>query len=64
MAHALVPMGLAWYAPEIGVLMLMVLFITFGFGALRVNPNRLQSGAIFGTTGGGGRRVRHRRAGR
>lgn len=50
MAHALVPMGLAWYAPEIGVLMLMVLFITFGFGALRVNPNRLQSGAIFGTT--------------
>lgn len=49
MAHALVPMGLAWYAPEIGVLMLMVLFITFGFGALRVNPNRLRSGAIFGT---------------
>lgn len=47
MAHALVPLGLAWYAPEIGVLMLMVLFITFGFGALRVNPNRLRSGAIF-----------------
>jgi diguanylate cyclase (GGDEF)-like protein len=49
MAHALVPLGLAWYAPEIGVPMLMVLFITFGFGALRVNPNRLRSGAILGT---------------
>lgn len=48
MVHALVPLGFAWYAPEIGVLLLMVLFITFAFGSLRVNPQRLLSGPIFG----------------
>lgn len=49
LAHAGVNLGFTLYAPEIGVLLLMVLFILFAFGALRVNPRRVLSGPLLGS---------------
>jgi len=49
LAHAAVNLGFTLYAPEIGVLLLMVLFILFAFGALRVNPRRAMSGPLLGS---------------
>ncbi|MET0335015.1 MAG: GGDEF domain-containing protein [Rhizobacter sp.] len=43
MAHAVVNLGFTWFAPEVGVLMMMVLFILFAFGALRVEARRVMS---------------------
>lgn len=48
-AHALVNLFFTWYAPQIGVLLMMVLFILFAFGALRVDPKRLASGPLLGS---------------
>ena len=50
LAHAAVNLGFTLYAPEIGVLLMMVLFILFAFGALRVNPRRVLSGPLLGST--------------
>lgn len=48
LVHAAVNLGLTLFAPEIGVLLMMVLFILFAFGALRVNPRRALSGPMLG----------------
>jgi diguanylate cyclase len=47
--HAAVNLGFTLYAPQIGVLLMMVLFILFAFGALRVNPRRVLSGPLLGS---------------
>jgi len=47
--HAVVNLGFTLYAPEIGVLQMMVLFILFAFGALRVDPRRTLSGPLLGS---------------
>lgn len=49
LAHAAVNLGFTLYAPQIGVLLMMVLFILFAFGALRVNPRRALSGPLLGS---------------
>lgn len=48
-AHAAVHLGFAWYAPEVGVLLVMLLFIVFAFGALRVDSRRIASGSLLGS---------------
>ncbi len=48
LAHAAVALGFTLYAPEIGVLFIMVLFILFAFGALRLNPKQLGSAPMLG----------------
>ena len=48
MVHAVVNLGFTLYAPHVGVLLMMVLFILFAFGALRVNPRRALSGPLLG----------------
>jgi diguanylate cyclase (GGDEF)-like protein len=48
-AHAAVNLGFTWWAPGIGVLLMMVLFILFAFGALRVDPRRIASGPLVGS---------------
>lgn len=49
LAHAAVNLGFTLYAPQVGVLLMMVLFILFTFGALRVNPRRALSGPLLGS---------------
>lgn len=48
MAHAAVNLGFTLYMPQVGLLMMMVLFIIFAFGALRVDPRRMGSGPLLG----------------
>jgi diguanylate cyclase (GGDEF)-like protein len=47
-AHAVVNLGFTLYAPQIGVLLMMVLFVLFAFGALRVDARRAFSGPLLG----------------
>ena len=40
LVHGAINLGFTLYAPKIGVLLMMVLFVVFAFGALRVDPRK------------------------
>jgi diguanylate cyclase len=44
--HALINIGFILWAPQIGVLLLMVLFVIFAFGALRMDLRRVMLGSL------------------
>lgn len=43
LVHAGLNLFFTWYAPQVGVLLMMIMFIIFSFGALRVDPRRIAS---------------------
>jgi diguanylate cyclase (GGDEF)-like protein len=51
LVHSTVNLGFTLYAPQIGVLLMMVLFVVFSFGALRVDLRRKLSWHMLMTLG-------------